>query len=132
MDNTTYDVKEANLDLVTGVGGSLEAVSARPFLNSLVIDNDTDFADFDAAKATFTGSAAKVITWSGTIRSSGNLPFKESQLLLWIATAAPGVAETIAGIFYYNGTDLIGWDLLPAQKIIAQIGDSVQSVCTAP
>ena len=132
MDNTTYDIKQAALEYVIDTGGPWETVSARPFLSSLVIDDDTDFADFDAAKATYTGSGAIVITWSGVLRSSGNLPFVESQLLLWACTAAPSPAETVAGVFYYNGTDLLGWDLLPAQKIINQVGDSVQFVTVLP
>lgn len=132
MQNTVHSIKLGILEDATGVGGPFEAVSVRPFLASFEPDEGSLYADFDANKATFAGSAAKVITWSAAMDSPDNNPFKESQLLLWICTADPATPEEIGGVFYYNGTDLIGWDLLPSTVRVEEQYDQVQHIATVP
>jgi hypothetical protein len=132
MQTTTQTVRLDSLALITGVGGPLEAVSVKPITGPITPTDETTFAEANALAATFTGSAAILIVWSDPAIAPNRQPFQESQLLLWICTADPAAPESIYGVMYYNGTDLIGIDLFPAPVLIEQAYDSVQWIASAP
>lgn len=132
MFQTTVFTRSGILTLAVGVGGPFEATSAMLYTSAVTPSADTTFATMDAIKATFTGSAAKVITWSAQAISPARQPFVESQLLLWICTAAPTPAQDCYGVYYYNGTDLLGIDPFPAPIRVELVGDSVQWVASVP
>lgn len=135
MQVTTKDVRFDSLALVTGAGGPLEAVTARPINGALSPTDLTVIGDVTPLFATFAGSAAILIVWSDPALADNRQPFQESQLLLWICTAAPAVAEQIHGIAYYLAgapNVLIGVDMFDAPIRVDEEFDSVQWIATAP
>lgn len=132
MQVITQDVRQDSLTMLTGAAGPFEAVSAKPLKGPISPTDLTTFAAANALAADFTGSTPILIVWSAIIVASNRQPFKSSQLLNWIATAAPDPVQNIYGVMYYNGTDLIGVDVFDAPVAIAGVGDSVQWVATVP
>lgn len=132
MQVTSSAVRFDSLALITGVGGPLEAVSARPFLGPISPTDLTTFAEMDAIKATFAGSAPIVIVWSSPVIAPNRQPYQQSQSLLWICSATPATPEVIHGIFYYNGTDLIGVDVFDSPVTVDEEFDPVTWIATAP
>lgn len=128
----TQGVRQDSLTLLTGVGGPYEAVSAKPYIGPITPTDLTVLADLTAVDNTFTGGAAKVITWSGQIVSANRQWFVESQLLLWIATALTNLPQSVYGVYYYTGADLIGVDPFDAPVLIDEVGDSCQIIATVP
>lgn len=132
MQTTTQTVRLDSIDLLTGVGGPFEAVSCRPFKAPISPTDLTTFAELDAIKADFTGSAPILIVWSDAAVAPNRQVYKQSQNLLWICTAAPATAQTIFGVYYYNGTDLIGVDVFPAPVVVDEVMDPVNWIATVP
>lgn len=135
MQVTTQAVRLATLALATGVGGPFNAVKAKLFRNGFSASDLSTAAQLDALAATFAGSAEKTIVWSGPAIGNTRQPFQESQLLLWICTADPSAPESIAGVYYVDGTDptkLLGVDLFQTPVSIAKALDSVQWIATVP
>jgi hypothetical protein len=115
-----------------GAGGPLEVVNATLYNAPTTWSDTLDLAAMVAKAAAFTGSTAKVITWSGHAFTPAGVAFVESQLLLWICTATPGSPETVYGVYYDDGALLLGLDAFDAPVQIAQALDSVQWVASAP
>jgi hypothetical protein len=132
MQQTTLFSRGEALALAVGVGGPFEATSAILYTSAVGLSARTTYASMDAIKATFTGSAAKVCVWSAQAISGDDQPFVESQLLLWICTVAPGSPQDCYGVYYYNGTDLLGYDPFPAPVRVEAVGNSVQWVASVP
>lgn len=132
MKQTTIFAREGVLTLAVDTGGPFETVSAMLYTSPMSLSARAEFADFDAVKATFSTSTAIVIVWSDQAISGDDQPFVESQLLLWICTADPLAAEDCYGVYYYNGTDLLGFDPFPAPIRVERAGDSVQWVASLP
>lgn len=132
MQTTTQEIRIASIDLLTDVGGPFEAVTARPYISPIVPTDLTTFAEMDAVKATFTGSAGILIVWSNEMVAPNRQVYKQSQNLNWICTATPAEPETVYGVFYYNGTDLIGVDVFPTPILVDEILDPVNWIATVP
>lgn len=117
---------------LTGTGGVFEVINATPFKGTVTPGDAVTLADMQLKDATFAGSAPKVVTLSGLAKADNGNYFKESQLLLWIATADPATPEAINGVYYDDGVDLLGIDLFATPKTIAKQYDSVQHIVTTP
>lgn len=138
MQVTTQAVRGDSLALITGVGGPLEAVTAVPLKAPFSMTDLKTWADIVGppdVRATFTGSAPILIVWSDPAIAPNRQPFQESQLLLWICTAAPSAQEDIYGVAYYlagSPNVLLAVDVFDAPVAIKLVGDSVQWIATAP
>lgn len=132
LQNATLFTTSESLDVVTGAGGPLEIVNATLFTTNISFNPTRTLAEFVAVKAAWAGSAAKVIVWSAKAIAPSGLPFKESQLLLWICTTAPVATVPCYGVYYDDGTALLGVDYFPAPVGVTSIGDAVQWIASAP
>ncbi len=127
------------LSLAQAVGGSpqpagaFNGISAVP-LNAAISPTDlTVWADVSVA--TFTGSAAIVVTYTGPQESPSRQPYMNTQLLNWICSATPVAPETIYAIAYYlpgSPNVLVGIDILPQQVLIQAQYDNLTWIATVP
>jgi hypothetical protein len=135
VNNKTKAVKLAELTLLTGATGPYDGVSARPFKTGVTLGEATNLASFDNRWATFAGSAAKVVVWSEVFEDDDEELRKQSQNLLWVATAAPATPETIVGVAYFNDDvppALVGYDLLTNPETISAQFDAIEHTATVP
>lgn len=84
----------------------------------------------DFTEATFTGSAAKAITWGTPFDNPDGSPKVASQLLAFQCTADPTTPETITGIYITDtaGTGLKFASLLDTPVSISAAGQGIPFV----
>lgn len=132
MQLTTQALKEDNLDMLVGVGGPMEAVTAALIAAPFSPNDQTTKAELDAVAASFNGSTPVLIVWSDKQIAPNRTVFVQSQNLLFICGATPASAETIYGVYYYTGADLKGVDMFDTPVEVDEILDSVQWIATFP
>jgi hypothetical protein len=135
MQVTTEATRLAALNLSIITPGPFFTMLAVP-LNAPVTPTDlTTWADVSGDLATFTGSAAIAVTYSGPQESPDRQPYMNSQLLNWICSATPGAPETIYAIAYYTAGSpnvLVGIDVLPTPITITNQYDNLTWIATVP
>lgn len=113
--------------------GAFNGLSAVPLMAPITPTDLTTWAD--VTPATFTGSAAIVVTYTGPQESPARQPYMNTQLLNWICSATPGAPETIYAIAYYfpgSPNVLVGVDVLPVPVEIAAQYDNLTWIGTVP
>jgi hypothetical protein len=137
MQTVIQGARGESLDLITeagelGVDGPFTAVTAVPFKSPFSPTDLSTKAELDAIAAAFTGSTGIAVVWGAKQIAPNRQPFKSSQLLNWICTVAPDPAEMIYGVYYHDGTVLVGVDVFPSPVLVDGVGSAVSWVATVP
>lgn len=115
--------------LKTAATGLLDGAICRLFSNNITPTKSTLLASY--TEATFNGYAEIVVTWNAAVVNAGDFRQIFSQLLSWIAGAAP-TPETIYGWYLVNtgGTEVIAAQRFDDEVEIVNEGDPVQALVT--
>jgi hypothetical protein len=113
--------------------GAFFGISAVPLNAPITPTPDTVYADLSVA--TFAGSAAIPIAYTGPQQAPNEQPYMNTQLLNWICSATPGAPETIYAIAYFlpgAPNVLVGIDVLPTPVTISEHYDNLTWIGTVP